>query len=59
MAFCSGCETELPSPDADVCTNCGRRVKEQLRLIVHDDKLRQGVFGGICCLYSLVSLVGL
>jgi uncharacterized membrane protein YvbJ len=31
MPFCSGCGKELPSPDADVCTHCGRLVKEQLR----------------------------
>jgi hypothetical protein len=31
MAFCSGCGKELPSPDADVCTHCGRLVKEQVR----------------------------
>ena len=31
MPFCPGCGKELPSPDADVCTHCGRLVKEQLR----------------------------
>ena len=30
MAFCPGCGKELPSPDADVCTHCGRLVKEEL-----------------------------
>ena len=64
MAFCSGCGTELPSPDADVCTNCGRLVKEQLRLIAHD-RLRKrslwwyllpiffGVVGGIIAYFVL------
>jgi hypothetical protein len=28
----------LPSSDADVCTNCGRLVKEHLRLTNHDYK---------------------
>jgi hypothetical protein len=38
MAFCSGCGKELPSPDADVCTSCGRLVKEELREATHGEK---------------------
>ena len=31
MTFCSKCGNELPSPDADVCTHCGKLVKEHIR----------------------------
>ena len=31
MSFCSKCGNELPSPDADVCTHCGKLVKEHIR----------------------------
>ncbi len=30
MTFCSKCGNELPSPDADVCTHCGKLVKEHI-----------------------------
>jgi len=30
LAFCSNCGKELPSPNADVCTHCGK-LKEQVR----------------------------
>jgi len=33
LTFCSKCGSELSSPDADVCTHCGRLVNEQLRSI--------------------------
>jgi len=29
VLFCKHCGKELPSSDADVCTNCGKLVKEQ------------------------------
>jgi hypothetical protein len=41
VVFCSGCGTELPSPNADVCTHCGRFTKEQLRSIADENKLRK------------------
>ena len=37
MVYCSGCGAELPSPDADVCTHCGRLAKEKLRLMSQDE----------------------
>jgi len=56
MPFCSGCGKELPSPDADVCTNCGRLVKEQLRSAANEESHKQRVDGGICYQFSLVLL---
>ncbi len=46
MAFCSGCGEELPSPDADVCTHCGRLVKEQLRSASQGPQKKRS---GSCC----------
>lgn len=37
MVFCSGCGAELPSTDADVCTQCGRLTKDNLRSIANSE----------------------
>ena len=58
MPFCPGCGKELPSPDADVCTHCGRLVKEQLRSAANEGNKPQTKRSGcgICCQFFLVLL---
>ena len=56
MPFCPGCGEELPSPDADVCTHCGRLVKEQLRSAANDGSQTKRSGCGICCQFFLVLL---
>jgi hypothetical protein len=54
MAFCSGCGEELPSPDADVCTHCGRLVKEQLRSASQGTKKRSGWWYLLPIFFSII-----
>ncbi|HEY7366919.1 MAG TPA: hypothetical protein VH562_00460 [Nitrosopumilaceae archaeon] len=56
MAFCSGCGEELPSPDADVCTHCGRLVKD--RLDSQGDKLQKKRSGWWYLLPIFFSIIG-
>ena len=63
MPFCSGCGEELPSPDADVCTHCGRLVKEQLRSAANEPQTKSrwwyllpiffGIIGGVIAYFVL------
>lgn len=54
MAFCSGCGEELPSPDADVCTHCGRLVKEELRSASQGTKKRSGWWYLLPIFFSII-----
>ena len=58
MPFCPGCGEELPSPDADVCTHCGRLVKEQLRSAANEEKLQRKRSGLWYLLPIFFSIIG-
>ena len=58
MPFCPGCGKELPSPDADVCTHCGRLVKEQLRSAANEEKLQKKRSGLWYLLPIFMSIIG-
>ncbi|MGQ0791985.1 MAG: hypothetical protein ACT4NJ_07170 [Nitrosopumilaceae archaeon] len=58
MPFCPGCGEELPSLDADVCTHCGRLVKEHLRTAANEEKLQRKRSGWWYLLPIFMSIIG-